>query len=138
MSDTKQMTCRSFELIDLGRLIEVLEKYGADTEVQDSPAKKAIDQLRELCPFKINQKVFVHDRMLKDNELATGVVVAYCQHPPTFIVGPGDDRANLPKDCRMKAYRIEELLERGELPEDCKTVDWQAVLSDGIKKGGAK
>lgn len=126
----------TYELIDLQRLMDVLEKYGADKEDPGTHARKAIEQLKELCRFKINQKVFV--RRNNDPEVYPGVVVAYFQHEPGFIVGPGDDRNNLPKDSTMLAFKQEHIYDREEIPEGCTPSKWETLVEKNKRKGGAK
>ena len=124
------------ELIDLNRLLLVLEEYGAAKAQEGSEASKAYEQLKRACTFRLGEKVFM--RRDKDaNEWAKGVVVAYMVHPPHFIIGAGDDRNKLPKRKKLLAVNEEWLAPRGPLPQDGKLVAWDEPISSGEGRGAS-
>jgi hypothetical protein len=127
-----------YELINLGRIIEVLEGYGADKDAEESPARKAIDQLKRLCAFKVGQKVFVRSMFSDETEVYPGIVVAYLQHEPMFVVGPGDDRDKLPEDAKMLAFKQGYVYDRGEPPEGVTLAKWEVLLEKKEQRKAVK
>lgn len=111
------------ELIDLERLIRVLQEYGADKAQSGTDAKEAIKQLQRLCKYRIGEKVFVKEEA-RYNTWSEGVVVAYMLHAPHFVVGKGDDRDNLPEDASLFGFHPKDLRPRENLPEGGKIVEW--------------
>ena len=112
------------ELIDLQRLIDVLSAYGASEAAEDTPARKAYDQLTRCCSFRLGEKVLLQSGDASANTWSRGVVVAYMLHQACYVVGPGDIREPLPKNAKLWGVGAEKLAPRNAMPEGGKIVAW--------------
>ena len=115
------------ELIDLARLIDVLTVYGADKAAEDSPARKALDQLKRGCVFRLNDKVLIRNGDETTTEWSKGVIVCYMLHEACFVVGPGNNRDKLPKHAQLAGVGARYLVPRDALPEGGKIVPWKVT-----------
>jgi hypothetical protein len=111
------------ELIDLTRLMKVLDDYGADEAELGSEPREALEQLRRLCPYLPGAKILLK-KSARYNTWGKGVVIAFMLCKPKFVVGPGDDRVGDFEGKPLFAVDAKDLRPRNKPDKGSKIQPW--------------
>ncbi len=105
---TDRPSDRHRRLIDLPRLVRVLEVYGAAAADLQSEERQALEELHDACQYRPGELVRMRNKRAEQEEgpevWEEGVVVALMQAEPFYIVGPGDDRQAKFEEGTLFAY----------------------------------